>query len=114
MRFWRVDVFDPKSISIDVQTVEVAAPTAPNVHTATITAIRPGNLHDWYYLTLTVDGGLYPTEHALDYQGAAFLRVLGAAAERSDVKSLDDLPGTRLEVVLEAGKPVRLATGERL
>lgn len=91
----------------------VAATPRPDTRTAVISTLAAGLEPDEYWLTLDIKG-LPPTEHLLAYNSPAFGKVMEAAAARTDVlvRSLDDLPGTRLEVVVDGGRPIRLATGE--
>jgi len=126
MRVWRIDLNQTPLIIADIDftpnapaptpapgPARVAATPRPDTRTAVISTLAAGLEPDEYWLTLDIKG-LPPTEHLLAYNSPAFGKVMEAAAARTDVlvRSLDDLPGTRLEVVIEGGRPIRLVTGE--
>lgn len=120
IRVWRVERIDlSKSTDIDFvrydkkQASVIVMPPAPEIHTATISTLAAGDEPNTCWLTLDMIGAP-PSEHLIALDGPVLAYIVEAAVAIKTVRSLADLAGMMLQVVTEAGKPVRLATGEPL
>jgi len=120
IRVWRVEKIDlSKSTDIDFvrqnkkQKPAPAAPPPPETRAATVSTLAAGDEPNTCWITLDIHG-MPPSEHLIALDGPVLGRIVMAAATARPVRSLADLAGVVLQVVTEAGKPVRLATGEPL
>jgi hypothetical protein len=114
IRVWRVEKIDlSKNTDIDFVRQDKKQKPPPENRTATVSTLAAGDEPNTCWITLDIHG-MPPSEHLIALDGPVLGRIVMAAATARPVRSLADLAGVVLQVVTEAGKPVRLATGEPL